>query len=74
MNWARPSMKMTGPGIVMTSQAMVDRYANGVGSTFLMGRPVGFDIEDVMRLVKSDSDKAAQVRAPIHLPDKEGLS
>jgi hypothetical protein len=57
--WTRPS------------QAMIDRYINGVGSTFLMGKPVGFDIEDVMRLVESDSDRAARVRAPIHLPDKD---
>jgi hypothetical protein len=54
------------------SQAMVDRYVNGVGSKFLMGKPPGFDIEDVMRLMKSDNDRAARVRAPIHLPDKTG--
>jgi hypothetical protein len=55
--WTRPS------------QAMVDRYVNGVGSKFLMGKPPGFDIEDVMRLVKSDNTRAARVRAPIRLPD-----
>jgi hypothetical protein len=52
------------------SQAMVDRYVNGVGSMFLMSRPPGFDIEDVMRLVKSDDAGAARLRAPIRLLDK----
>lgn len=58
--WTRPN------------QAMVDRYVNGVVSKFLMGKPPGFDINDVMRLVKSDNDRSARVRAPIHLPDKSG--
>jgi hypothetical protein len=56
--WTRPN------------QAMVDRYFDGVGSKFLMGKPPGFDMEDVMRLVKSNDDRAAQVRAPIHLSHK----
>jgi hypothetical protein len=54
--WTRPS------------QAMVDRYLNGVGSKFLMGKPPGFNIEDVMRVVESDDGRPARVRAPIHLP------
>jgi hypothetical protein len=50
--WTRPS------------QAMVERFAKGHASKFLMGKPLGFDIADVMRLVKSDNDEAAltQVR------------
>lgn len=48
--WTRPS------------QAMVVRFAKGHASTFLMGKPPGFDIADVIRLVKGNNDEAD--RAP----------
>jgi hypothetical protein len=37
-----------------------------------MGKQPGFDIEDVMSLLKSDTAQAAGVRAPILLPNKSG--
>jgi hypothetical protein len=39
--WTRPS------------QAMVERFANGLASTFLMGRPLSFDIDDVVKLIEA---------------------
>jgi hypothetical protein len=39
--WTRPS------------QAMVERFASSYAFKFLMGKPVGFDIDDVMRIVRT---------------------
>ncbi len=49
--WTRPS------------QAMVERYANGHASTFLMGKPLGFDIADIMKLVEIENDEERRTRA-----------
>ena len=39
------------------------RFAEGLASTFLIGKPLGFDIADVMKLVKSDIEgKSARAR------------
>jgi hypothetical protein len=43
--WTRPS------------QAMIERFANGFGSKFLMGKPIGFDIDDVMTFTKIVTDR-----------------
>jgi hypothetical protein len=40
--WTRPN------------QAMVDRFARRFASTYLMGKPMGFDIGDVMNLVQME--------------------
>ena len=49
--WTRPS------------QEMVERFTRKFASTFLMDRPLGFDVADVMKLVKSANDEAASVLA-----------
>jgi hypothetical protein len=38
--WTRPT------------QAMIERFANGFAQKFLMGKPLGFDIDDVMKLTE----------------------
>jgi hypothetical protein len=43
--WTRPS------------QAMIERFANGLASKFLMGKPLGFDIDDVMKFTEIVDDR-----------------
>jgi hypothetical protein len=43
--WTRPT------------QAMIERFANGFAQKFLMGKPLGFDIHDVMKLTEIVLDR-----------------
>lgn len=45
--------------------AIVKRFAEGHASTFLMGKPLGFDIADVMKIVKSDHDELVPALAKV---------
>jgi hypothetical protein len=67
--WTRPS------------QAMIERFANGFGSKFLMGKPIGFDIDDVMTFTKIVTTAAihqfrdrAQDHVMLHRSPRRALS
>jgi hypothetical protein len=39
------------------TQAMIERFANGFAHKFLMGKPLGFDIDDVTKLTENVLDR-----------------
>jgi hypothetical protein len=51
----RRRIRQAAKGWTRPSQAVVERFTKGFASTFLMGKPLGFDINDVMMLVNGET-------------------